>query len=80
MSNFVTNIKEVTPRKDKRKQLISKASEKLTNCDTPEEFIGWLTATIKESNNLYMYDIIQSALELGPEFFEKFKPEDWNDK
>ncbi len=63
-------------RKSQRKALVAKSSEILKTCETPDEFIGWLAVTAR-NDSMSMFDIIRSAIELGPEVFEKFKPEDW---
>ncbi len=63
-------------RKDQRKALVTKSSEILKTCETPDEFIGWLAVTAR-NDSMSMFDIIRSAIELGPEVFEKFRPEDW---
>ena len=69
---------EILPlsRKEHRKDLVSRASEILKFCDTPDEFIGWLSVTAK-SESISTFDTIQVAIEMGPEIFEKFSPEKW---
>lgn len=69
-------IEIIPSRKETRRNVAERAFEILPMCETQDEFIGWLSVTVKEEA-IPMFDIIELSIEIGSKFLENFESKDW---